>query len=208
MTQFKDKAAKLGFKDFRKHRGDDLKNLNIKVHGLKPLSTQDCSAIPCLWLRTFYCIMRTLCQSVKTSVNTWNSVAILPNVLITNTRKPLSSQNPTFQNKGQNHVIGRPFSAKMSKSDDNERATLYILDEPDRIRKKIGSAVTDSGSEIKATSEKSGVTNLLTIHSALSGRNQFLTWKNIFPAKATANSNPNLPKSLLNPSPYAPGIRN
>ena len=58
----------------------------------------------------------------------------------------------------------------MSKSDDNEKATLYILDEPDRIRKKIASAVTDSRSEIKASPEKPGVTNLLTIHSALSGK--------------------------------------
>ena len=41
-------------------------------------------------------------------------------------------------------------SRKMSKSDENERATLYILDEPDQIRKKIGSAGTDSGSEITA----------------------------------------------------------
>ena len=61
-------------------------------------------------------------------------------------------------------------SRKMSKSDENERATLYILDEPDQIRKKIGSAVTDSGSEITANPEKPGVSNLLTIHSALSGK--------------------------------------
>ena len=61
-------------------------------------------------------------------------------------------------------------SRKMSKSDKNESATLHILDEPDRIRKKIASVVTDSGSEIKATVEKPGVTNLLTIHSALSGK--------------------------------------
>ena len=58
---------------------------------------------------------------------------------------------------------------KMSKSDDNDRATLYILDEPDRILKKIGSAVTDSGSEVKAAPDKPGVSNLLAIHSALSG---------------------------------------
>ncbi len=58
---------------------------------------------------------------------------------------------------------------KMSKSDENDRATLYILDEPDRIRKKIGSAVTDSGSEVKAGPDKPGVANLLAIHSALSG---------------------------------------
>ena len=58
---------------------------------------------------------------------------------------------------------------KMSKSDDNERATLYVLDDPNQIKKKIGSAVTDSGSEIQLSEEKPGVSNLLTIHSSLSG---------------------------------------
>ena len=42
---------------------------------------------------------------------------------------------------------------KMSKSDENEKATIYILDEPDSIRKKIASAVTDSGTEIIASPE-------------------------------------------------------
>ena len=41
---------------------------------------------------------------------------------------------------------------------------------PDQIKKKIGSAVTDSGSEIKITSEKPGISNLLAIHSSLSGK--------------------------------------
>jgi len=59
---------------------------------------------------------------------------------------------------------------KMSKSDENERATLYILDEPSQIKKKISSAVTDSDSEIKASPDKPGVSNLLTIHSSLSGQ--------------------------------------
>ncbi len=59
---------------------------------------------------------------------------------------------------------------KMSKSDENERASLFILDEPDQIKKKISSAVTDSGSEIKSDPEKPGVSNLLGIHSALSGK--------------------------------------
>ena len=54
-------------------------------------------------------------------------------------------------------------SKKMSKSDPNERATLFVLDEPDSIKKKISSAVTDSGSEIKAESEKPGISNLLGI---------------------------------------------
>jgi tryptophanyl-tRNA synthetase len=58
---------------------------------------------------------------------------------------------------------------KMSKSDDNQGATLFILDTPDQLRKKIMSAVTDSSSEIRAAEDKPGVSNLLQIHSALSG---------------------------------------
>ena len=50
-------------------------------------------------------------------------------------------------------------SKKMSKSDPNERATLFVLDEPDSIKKKISSAVTDSGSEIKNL--KTRISNLL-----------------------------------------------
>jgi tryptophanyl-tRNA synthetase len=59
---------------------------------------------------------------------------------------------------------------KMSKSDENERATLYVLDEPDQIKKKIASAVTDSEAMIRSATEKPGVSNLLSIHSALSGQ--------------------------------------
>jgi len=59
---------------------------------------------------------------------------------------------------------------KMSKSDDNQSSTLYILDEPSALKKKIMSAVTDSGSEIVARDDKPGVTNLLQIYSAMGGR--------------------------------------
>jgi tryptophanyl-tRNA synthetase len=48
---------------------------------------------------------------------------------------------------------------------------VFLLDEPAVTAKKIRSAVTDTGREIVADPEnKPGVTNLLTIHSALSGR--------------------------------------
>jgi tryptophanyl-tRNA synthetase len=48
---------------------------------------------------------------------------------------------------------------------------VFLLDEPTVTAKKIRSAVTDTGREIVADPEnKPGVTNLLTIHSALSGR--------------------------------------
>src|SRR5215211_4115601 len=48
---------------------------------------------------------------------------------------------------------------------------VFLLDEPKVTAKKIRSAVTDTGREVVADAEtKPGVTNLLTIHSALSGK--------------------------------------
>lgn len=61
-------------------------------------------------------------------------------------------------------------NSKMSKSDKNQQGTLYLWDEPNIIRKKIMSATTDSGSEIIAREDKMGITNLLTIMSAATGK--------------------------------------
>ena len=57
-------------------------------------------------------------------------------------------------------------SVKMSKSD--PKGDIFLKDEPAVIRKKIMSAVTDSGSEVKYDPEnKPGISNLLTIYSAM-----------------------------------------
>lgn len=62
-------------------------------------------------------------------------------------------------------------TAKMSKSASSPAGIIELLDEPPVSAKKIRSAVTDSGSEIRFDAvEKPGVSNLLTIFSALSGR--------------------------------------
>ena len=62
-------------------------------------------------------------------------------------------------------------TSKMSKSDPNQNGTLYITDEPAVLRKKIMSAVTDSDSEVRYDIEnKAGVSNLMSIMSALSGK--------------------------------------
>lgn len=58
---------------------------------------------------------------------------------------------------------------KMSKSDSNQSGCLYLLDPPAVIRKKIRSAVTDSGTEVRMAEDKPGISNLLTIMSAASG---------------------------------------
>lgn len=61
-------------------------------------------------------------------------------------------------------------SKKMSKSDENGGNTIFLLDEPKQIEKKLKSATTDSGAEIRYADDKPGVSNLLEIHSTLSGR--------------------------------------
>lgn len=59
---------------------------------------------------------------------------------------------------------------KMSKSDPNTKATIKLLDTPKEIEKKIKSAVTDSDGVVAFDIEnKPGVSNLLTIESALTG---------------------------------------
>ncbi len=56
---------------------------------------------------------------------------------------------------------------KMSKSDDNVNATVYITDQPDDIVRKFKRAVTDSVGVIQLADDQPGVKNLLTIYSAL-----------------------------------------
>ncbi|MBC7741328.1 MAG: tryptophan--tRNA ligase [Bdellovibrionaceae bacterium] len=60
---------------------------------------------------------------------------------------------------------------KMSKSDENEKNFVSIIDDEKKIEKKIKAAATDSGTEIKYdVDNKAGVSNLLTIYSTLSER--------------------------------------
>jgi tryptophanyl-tRNA synthetase len=60
---------------------------------------------------------------------------------------------------------------KMSKSDENEKNFVSIIDDAKKIEKKIKSAATDSGTEIKFDPEhKAGLSNLMTIYSVLGGK--------------------------------------
>jgi tryptophanyl-tRNA synthetase len=52
---------------------------------------------------------------------------------------------------------------KMSTTGATEAGTVYVLDEPDAIRKKLGSAVTDSGREVRRGPDKAGIANLIDI---------------------------------------------
>jgi tryptophanyl-tRNA synthetase len=62
-------------------------------------------------------------------------------------------------------------TSKMSKSSGSAAGVLEIMDTPEANTKKIKSAATDAGREVKFDEkEKPGISNLLTIHSSLSGR--------------------------------------
>ncbi len=58
---------------------------------------------------------------------------------------------------------------KMSKSDENPNASVFLSDDRDTVIRKFKRAVTDSGSEIVASEEKPGVSNLLNIYAAFAG---------------------------------------
>ena len=59
---------------------------------------------------------------------------------------------------------------KMSKSDTNANATILLLDDTDTIIRKFKRAVTDSESEVRYAEEKPGISNLMDIYSAVTGK--------------------------------------
>ena len=59
---------------------------------------------------------------------------------------------------------------KMSKSDENPNASIYLMDDPDTIMRKCKRAVTDSEAQILYRDEQPGVKNLINIYSACTGK--------------------------------------
>jgi tryptophanyl-tRNA synthetase len=58
---------------------------------------------------------------------------------------------------------------KMSTTGATEAGTVYVLDEPEVIRKKLGSAVTDSGREVRRGEGKAGIANLIDVYAVARG---------------------------------------
>ena len=57
--------------------------------------------------------------------------------------------------------------SRMSTTYGSEQGTVYILDEADAVRKKVRSAVTDSGTDVRRGPDKEGITNLIDILSVI-----------------------------------------
>ncbi len=146
MTQFKDKSAK------------HAENINAGLFTYPVLMAADIL----LYQTNFVPIGADqkqhleLCRDIAQRFNgVYGDVFTIPEPLISKTgARVMSLQEP---------------DKKMSKSDLGD-GSVFLLDDPDTIRRKIKRAVTDSESEIRFDPEnKPGVSNLLSMISALSG---------------------------------------
>lgn len=59
---------------------------------------------------------------------------------------------------------------KMSKSDENPNASIYLMDDSDTIMRKFKRAVTDSEGQVLYRDEQPGIKNLIDIYSACTGK--------------------------------------
>ncbi|MGF3113044.1 tryptophan--tRNA ligase [Facklamia sp. P12934] len=81
----------------------------------------------------------------------------------------LVKPEPIYPNAGKRVMSLQDPSRKMSKSDENEKSKISMLDEPRQIIKKIKSAVTDSIGVVNYdTANQAGLSNLIEIYASLS----------------------------------------
>jgi tryptophanyl-tRNA synthetase len=76
---------------------------------------------------------------------------------------------PVFPEVGARIMDLQEPANKMSTTGGTPQGTVLVLDPPDVIRKKLRSAVTDSGREVVRSPEKAGITNLIEIMSVATG---------------------------------------
>ena len=146
MTQFKDKSAK------------HADNINMGLMDYPVLMAADIL----LYLADYVPVGADQTQHVEIARdiairfnNRYGETFRVPQALIVKQgAKIMSLQEPT---------------KKMSKSDENINASVYLSDDRDTVIRKFKRAVTDSDTRIIASEEKPGVTNLLTIYCAFRG---------------------------------------
>ncbi len=77
---------------------------------------------------------------------------------------------PYFGKSGAKIMSLQDPAKKMSKSDENVNGSIYLMDDSDTVVRKCKRAVTDSDNEIRYSEDKPGVSNLLDIYSACTGK--------------------------------------
>ena len=147
MTQFKDKAAK------------HADNINAGLYTYPVLMAADILLYQADYVPVGKDQMQHL-EITRDIANRFNGVYgdvfTVPEAYIGKSgAKIMSLQDPT---------------KKMSKSDENVNGSIYLMDDPDTVVRKCKRAVTDSDSEIRYSEEKPGVSNLLDIYTACTGK--------------------------------------
>ncbi|WP_037356414.1 tryptophan--tRNA ligase [Amycolatopsis orientalis] len=149
MTQFKDKAAK---------QGSDHASVGLFTYPVlmaADILLYQTNAVPVGEdQRQHLELTRNLAQRFNSR---FGKTFVMPEpFIVKDTAKIYDLQEPT---------------AKMSKSAATGNGLIELLEDPKRSAKKIRSAVTDTGREVRFDrEEKAGVSNLLTIYSALTDR--------------------------------------
>ena len=146
MTQFKDKSAKPGA------------NVNAGLYTYPILMASD--------ILLYNADFVPVGEDQKQHVELTRDIAMRFNYRYSDT---FTIPEPIIPKSGARIMdLQNPLS-KMGKSDSGESGRIALIDEPSLVAKRIKSAVTDSGSEIKFsdTEEKAGIKNLLTIYSNL-----------------------------------------
>ena len=107
----------------------------------------------------------------RTSASTWSSPATWPSASTPASARPSRCPRPSSRRtRAKIYDLQNP-TAKMSKSAESPAGAIQLLDDPKITAKRIKSAVTDAETEIRFDREtKPGVSNLLTIYSALTGQ--------------------------------------
>ena len=147
MTQFKDKASK------------HADNINAGLYTYPVLMAADillyqANVVPVgVGQRQHLEITRDIAERFN---NLYGEVFTIPEAYISESgAKIMSLADPT---------------KKMSKSDENKNATILLLDDRDTIIRKFKRAVTDSGSEVRFSEDKPGVSNLMSIYGCVTGK--------------------------------------
>lgn len=150
MTQFKDKSSKYG------SEGTSVGLFTYPILMAADILLYDTALVPVGEdQRQHLELTRDLAQRLNSRFG--EGTAVVPEAhIVKATAKIFDLQDPT---------------SKMSKSSSSPNGIIELLDPPKTVAKRIRSAVTDAGSEIRYDRENQpGIANLLTIYSALTGR--------------------------------------
>lgn len=149
MTQYKDKSSK-------------LKNIGVGLFYYPILMAAD--------ILLYQANLVPVGADQKQHIELARDIAIRMNGNYTKDSSPLFVvPEPYIPKAGARIMSLQEPTAKMSKSDQNPNATVFLMESDDTILKKIKRAVTDSGTEITYSDDKPGIQNLINIQNAITG---------------------------------------